>query len=202
MGKKVCADMGSKEVHHIVGSAPGEISEGMSESHWLTCVNASVARVNRKPDLWIITDQLFDTKKNANIEALTQIEGRECRILLIVIRSQSRAAIRRKLRELNIEYSVITFVSNIGRALICQHYCGTRNYFKRFRPSNGVFAIIVSMLIASSCKTGSHRIMVSGINPLTINHFYDSGWGKRGHVQADQAAIEKIKEQKIPLTIL
>lgn len=202
LGKKVCADMLSREVHEVVGSAPGEISEDMNEFHWITCVNASAARVNKKPDLWIITDQLFDTEKNANNAALTHIEGIECNVLLIVVRGHSRIAIKDKLRELNITYSVITFVSNIGRAVICQHYCGARNYLKRFRPSNGIFAIILSMLTAGASRTGSHRIVVSGVNPHTVNHFYESGWGKRGHVQADQSAIEKFKKHKTSLTFL
>ena len=197
----MCADMLSTEVHHIVGSAPGEISEDLGERQWITCVNASVARVNRKPDLWIITDQLFDINKNANIEALTHINGKACKVLLIVVRGHSRAAIKDKLRELNITYSVITFVGSFGRAVICQHYCGARNYLKRFRPSNGIFAIVISMLTASGSKTGPHRVFASGINPQTVNHFYDSGWGKRGHVRADQAAIRQFKKHKVPLTM-
>ena len=73
LGTQVCSEMLCKEIHHIVGSAPGEISVDLAEHHWITCVNASVARVKRQPDLWIITDQLFNTNKNANTEALSHM---------------------------------------------------------------------------------------------------------------------------------
>lgn len=191
LGSKNTAEMKSVRQHHVVGSAPGNVSGSYSDDVWLTCVNASVARTNRPPNLWIITDQIFDASKNANLEALQHIYGKQTDLLLVVRRTYSDSELLGHLKRHEIKYQSIKFVGNFGRSIICQPYCGIRNVFKRHRPSNGVFAIIVSMILARCSEDTPSRVIVEGINPGSIEHFYRSGWKARGHITADQIAMEE-----------
>lgn len=197
LGSNVLSQMTSRKIHHIVGSAPGEIGGVYSPAVWLTCVNASIARVNRNPDLWIITDQLFDTTKNANHQALEHIVDRQCGLLLVVTRGYSKALILETLNAHRIKYTSIKFVGGFHRAAICQYHSGIASFFKRYRPSNGVFAIVISVISGRASTPQSRKVCVEGIDPTTVNHFYKSDWGSRGHIQADTITMQNLTRDRV-----
>lgn len=179
----------------VVGSAPNFEIQPILEAEWLTCVNASIARVDRPPQLWVITDQVFDTSKNANKETLTLMRGRSCKSLIVIRRKYSKEEVIKKLSNLEVDFEELKYVGNFGRAMICQYYCGFSCLMKWRRPSNGVFSLILCMIALKSAKHENSKLVVEGIDPSSVEHFYRSGWRERGHRDADHLAFEQLRKE-------
>jgi hypothetical protein len=65
-------------------------------------------------------------------------------------------------------------------------------FFKKSRPSNGVFALIFTYITCLIYSNIDYHIQIRGINPKSKGHNYQKTWLKRGHTNIDKQIITKM----------
>lgn len=195
LGKKLFAQISSKKRIHIIGSAPGPKFFKNDVNSFIICVNSSVTRIKQIPNILILTDQLFLNFKNANQISCSIMNGKKCKTLIVIKRSFSHEQIMLNLEKHNIKYERLIIINNLKRSLLIMKIAGFKSFFlKKYRPSNGVFALILVYTLRIISLKDDYLIKVNGINPDTLGHYYQQNWMERGHVDSDKTIIKKLNQ--------
>lgn len=178
----------------IVGSAPvAERPAGLETGYAVISVNGSQSVAARwgidVPDVtFMMFNQVEGTTTNAR-EVRRVLTGRHTKSLYVLLwRRKEIERLRKGLRAFDYSYDNLTIVDRYERMALLDKVAGLSSLEldAESKCSNGLNAVLFAL------HHGAPAVILSGINPNSAGHSYNSVGLKRLHVGMDRMLIERL----------
>ncbi|PST23861.1 membrane-anchored protein [Mesorhizobium plurifarium] len=185
----------------VVGSAPiSNRPAGLDESFRIITVNGSQSVIGKwgvdAPDITMMMfNQVEGTTANA-IEVRRVLKGQRTGTLYVFLwRKDDRARLEEGLRAFDYRYDRLEIVDRYERMALLDRVADLRSLEMDAdsKCSNGMNAVLFALY------NGAPAVIVTGINPNSSGHVYNSTGLKRFHVQMDKVLVSKLISEGRPI---
>ncbi|MDX0636371.1 membrane-anchored protein [Sinorhizobium medicae] len=185
----------------VVGSAPvSNRPAGFDESFRIITVNGSQSVIAKwgvdAPDITMMMfNQVEGTTANA-IEVRRVLKGQRTGTLYVFLwRKDDRARLEEGLRAFDYEYDRLEIVDRYERMALLDRVAELRSLEMDAdsKCSNGMNAVLFALY------NGAPAVIVTGINPNSSGHVYNSTGLTRLHVQMDKFLVSKLISEGHPI---
>ncbi|MQW59628.1 membrane-anchored protein [Sinorhizobium meliloti] len=185
----------------VVGSAPvSNRPAGLDESFRIITVNGSQSVIAKwgvdAPDITMMMfNQVEGTTANA-IEVRRVLKGQRTGTLYVFLwRKDDRARLEEGLRAFDYKYDRLEIVDRYERMALLDRVADLRSLEMDAdsKCSNGMNAVLFALY------NGAPAVIVTGINPNSSGHVYNSTGLTRLHVQMDKVLVSKLISEGRPI---
>lgn len=184
----------------VVGSAPVSLPPvDYDESYLVMSVNASQIVAKRwgriKPDISLMMfNQIEGTNTNAR-EVRRVLNGERTGKLYVLTWKHGVPRLIKGLAEFNYQYDSLEIISRNRRVDLVKKMTGKLNFevSDEQKYSNGVIGVMLAL------RSGAKRVIISGINPASAGHIYNSENLHRKHKGPDMDALRHMQKLGLPV---
>lgn len=185
----------------VVGSAPlSNRPAGLDDSFSIITVNGSQSVIAKwgvdAPDITMMMfNQIEGTTANA-IEVRRVLKGQRTGTLYVFLwRKDDRARLEEGLRAFDYKYDRLEIVDRYERMALLDRVADLRSLEMDAdsKCSNGMNAVLFALY------NGAPAVIITGINPNSSGHVYNSTGLTRLHVQMDKVLVSKLMSEGRPI---
>lgn len=178
----------------VVGSAPvSHRPAGFNDQFSLITINGSQSVTSNwgcnSPDVTLMMfNQIEGTTQNAQ-EVRRVLSGQRTKALYVLLwRKDDLSRLERGLKSFNYEYEHLYIVDRYERMALLDKVVGlcSLEVDAEAKCSNGVNAVLFALF------HGAPAVIITGINPNSSGHAYNSAGLTRLHVQMDRMILERL----------
>jgi hypothetical protein len=185
----------------VVGSAPlSHRPAGFNDQFSLITINGSQSVTSKwgrnSPDVTLMMfNQIEGTTQNAE-EVRRVLSGQRTKALYVLLwRKDDLSRLERGLKSFNYEYEHLYIVDRYERMALLDKVVGlcSLELDAEAKCSNGVNAVLFALF------HGAPAVIITGINPNSSGHVYNSSGLARLHVQMDRMILERLVAAGSPI---
>lgn len=177
----------------VLGSAPvSNLPKGFDDSYSVLTVNGSQSVTKKwgiaQPDATFLQfNQVEGTNDNA-VAVRRVLNGEQTGILYVIRWTLEEQRLRDGLAAFNYQYEQLKLVSQYQRMALHEAVMGARNseIHNDQKFSNGITAVLYAL------HSGAPTVILSGINPNSTGHSYNSLGLNRLHTDKDREVLMKL----------
>ncbi len=184
----------------VVGSAPNSTRPvDFGPSYLVISINASqIVAKNwgvEKPDITLMMFHQIEGKyKNAQ-EVRRVLSGERTGHLCMLLWRRDLKRLQDGLARMNYGYDKLSLFERLPRVALVRAMTGKLNFeiSPESKYSNGVIAVMLALY------SGAERVIISGINPASTGHIYNSENLHRKHSGPDMDALRHLLQRGFPV---
>ncbi|NTJ42960.1 membrane-anchored protein [Agrobacterium larrymoorei] len=184
----------------VVGSAPNSTKPAdFGSSYMVISINASQIVAKKwgveKPDITLMMFHQIEGKyKNAQ-EVRRVLNGERTGHLCMLLWRHDLRRLQEGLARINYGYDALSMVDRYSRVALVRAMTGKLNFeiSPESKYSNGVIAVMLAL------HSGAERVVISGINPASTGHVYNSENLYRKHSGPDLEALQHMQQKGLPV---
>lgn len=184
----------------VVGSAPNSTRPtDFGLSYLVISINASQVVAKDwgvgKPDITLMMFHQIEGKyKNAQ-EVRRVLNGERTGHLCMLLWRHDLKRLKDGLARMNYGYDTLSMVDRFSRVALVKAMTGKLNFeiSPESKYSNGVIAVMLALY------SGAERVVISGINPASTGHIYNSANLHRKHSGPDMDALRHMQQRGLPV---
>lgn len=184
----------------VLGSAPAAtIPTGMNSTYRLITINGSQQALDNwgdfSPNVTIMMfNQIEGTNANA-LEVRRVLNGRRTGKLLLMLWRHDKNRLETGLSAFNYGYKELIIIDRYSRVSLVRAVAGLLNFEldASSKFSNGIIGVLHAL------HSGAAAVVISGINPSSTGHAYNTAGLHRKHSGPDMSLIKRLVRLGFPI---